>query len=271
MDMERKRKNAAHLRNLILLALRDNSFDESEMKLIVKIATRMELTCCEFEKIINTEELKLEIPITIYEKIEQLNDLVAVMKVDNEIHDEETKFLTQFAKYYGFHDASESVDLDLNFDDIRNHKSFKKFISVFRKMTGENLSEVRVDNDFRILFPLYKQELTVSVMAKTLYVFFLKKKDGCFITDLQDKENRELLEHIYLNMPNAHRDIKAKIDNLTNPLGARFYENTTRINRELRGILPCETLGEQYKISGNKNEPRRINLSQELIFIQPSI
>lgn len=270
--MERKRKNAAHLRNLILLALRDNNFDDREMKLIVKIATRMELSCCEFEEIIQKEDLKLEIPETIYERIEHLNDLVSVMKVDNEIHEEETKFLTQFAKYYGFLITNdESIDLDLNFNNVRNHKSFKKFISVFKKMTGENLSEIRVDDDFRVLFPLYKKELSVGPMAKTLYIFFLKKHEGCMIADLQNNENKELLKYIYRNIPNANKNVNERVDNLTHPLGSSFFENTARINRILKSILPCENLEPYYKIAGSKNEPRKINLKQDLISIQPSI
>lgn len=170
--MERKRQNAAHIRNLILLAIRDNNFDEKEMKLIVKIAIRLELSCLDFEKLIESQLLRLEIPDQIYERIEQLNDMVSVMKTDGVIHIEEVKLIEQFAKYYGFGGENEIIDFNLNFDDVRNHKSFKKFMNVFKNMTGENMSEVRVDNDFRILFPLYKAELKVGPIAKALYVFF---------------------------------------------------------------------------------------------------
>ena len=270
--MENKRRNAEHIRNLILLALSDGHFDNTEMRLIVKIASRLGLSCTEFENMLTNNLGNFRIPQSLPEKIVQLHDLVSVMMVDGVVHKKEEKLLQQFISFYGL-----SLDQDNDFsrfpmgNQLIQEPSYQEFIKTYKLMTAEQISEVCVDNDYKIKFPLYKSELRVNTLAKTLYIFFLKNPEGCEVKGLY--KHKEQLCSIYSVMPGSHHDVCTRISNLINFTGECFNQNKTRINKSVKECIPKnETQLEQhYIIQRDKTQRMYVNLNQELIVIHPTI
>lgn len=270
--MEKKKRNAEHIRNLILLALSDNQFHELEMELIIKVATRLGISCKEFETFVDSEPGSFEVPQLLSKKIEQLHDLVSVMMIDGVVHKEEEKLLMEFIRFYGLNVESKNKHLSLPFDqNLRKKRAYNDFIKTFRLMTAEKISEVWVDNNYQIKLPLYKSEIKVNPLAKTLYIFFLKNPEGCEVKTLY--KFKDQLCHIYSEIPGAHLDVCQRIGNLIHYTGETFNQNRSRIHSAIKKATPKNNnkLEENYFIQRDDSARMHLKLKKELIVIQPAI
>lgn len=102
-DSRDKKKRLSHIRNLILLSLADGHVDESETQLITKIGLRAGLTLDELNRIFTRpKSIKFQAPESDRERIEQLYDMVMVMMVDGECHDNEIALCESIAQVLGF-------------------------------------------------------------------------------------------------------------------------------------------------------------------------
>jgi hypothetical protein len=269
--MENKKRNAEHLRNLILLALADNDFCESEMTLIIRIATRLGISCQEFDTLINDPSIKFSVPQSLSQRIEQLNDLVSVMMVDGVMHEKEEKLLKEFIKFYGL-----TISGTKNFKpyemeyDLRTLPVFHKFMNTFKLMSAEKISEIHVDEHFNIRLPLYNRVLPLNALAKTLYIFFLKMPEGCAVRELCD--HRKLFTDIYKQIPGSHTDFSTRIENLICPLGVSFNQKRSRINSAVKNAIPDNncSIDKNYIIAKDK-ERMYVGLQRELVIINPVI
>ena len=87
-DKEGARKS--HLKNLVCVALADGKIDEQEWQLLSVIARALGITEDEIEKIADSpEKVKFIAPPTYDEKVEQIQDLVAIMTIDGDISPQE--------------------------------------------------------------------------------------------------------------------------------------------------------------------------------------
>jgi uncharacterized tellurite resistance protein B-like protein len=93
----------SHMKNLIEMAAVDGNFDPIESDLLKSIAKRngiSESQLAEIRK--NPAGVKFEMPETKEEKFSQLYDLVHMMSIDKNIHDEEIKLCDLFAIKFGY-------------------------------------------------------------------------------------------------------------------------------------------------------------------------
>lgn len=267
-------KNVAHIFNLIAMALRDNDFDEQEKKTIMKIAVKLGLSYKDIEDTFNEPIIKIEVPLSLAERIQHLHDLVLVMMADGIIHEEEIKYIALFTKVYGFKDIYDGQPIEIDTGKIKNELSYQKFIEEYRQTTAEVLSSVIVDQNCNIKFPLYRKELSsIGPLPKTLYIFFLLSDKPVSISDLSTPENKEILRNIYAMMPNSDFAVEEKINNLTNPDGLSFNSNRSIIKRALTNTLPKDNpkIIDNYKIGGGRNQKKWISLPKNLIQIKPKI
>jgi uncharacterized tellurite resistance protein B-like protein len=270
--METKKKNAAHICNLIQMAMRDFDFDNREKHVIIKIASRLGLSAADFENITKEDILTLELPESLSERIAHLYDFVSVMIADGVIHEEEIKYIAAFTKAYGFEPEMTESILKVKCSEIRNTLPFRRFLDEFRKTTAEELSSVVVDHDMNIKFPLYETQIeNLGPLPKTLYVFFLIQNNPIHIRDLCS--HKDLLMNIYMTMLHSKDEAKYRIENLIEPSGVCFNTNRTRINRAILNALPAnhEKIIDNYIISGAKNQPKSIKLNKSLVHIQPKV
>lgn len=102
-DSRDKKKRLSHIRNLVALACADGSLDKNEMELIFKIGVRAGLSPDELKRIFQRpDSIAFYPPDSYRERIEQLYDMVMVMMVDGELHDNEIALCKLTAVKLGF-------------------------------------------------------------------------------------------------------------------------------------------------------------------------
>ena len=102
-DSRDKKKRLSHIRNLLALALADGSIDKSELDLIIRISVKSGLTPDEMNRILERpDSVKFYPPDNDSDRIEQLYDMVLVMMVDSELHENEIALCKLTALRLGF-------------------------------------------------------------------------------------------------------------------------------------------------------------------------
>ena len=93
----------SHMKNLIEMAAVDGNFDTVEYDLLQAIAKRNGISESQLKDIKqNPHDIVFEVPADRREKFHQLYDLVHMMSVDNNVHDEESKLCNLFAVKFGY-------------------------------------------------------------------------------------------------------------------------------------------------------------------------
>ncbi|UII30647.1 TerB family tellurite resistance protein [Fulvivirga ulvae] len=105
LNLFRQGKSTAksHMKNLIEMAAADGNFDEVEYQLLQRIAKRNGISNGQLKSIRNNPDtVAFEVPEDKLERFSQLYDLVHMMIIDNEVHNEEKKLCNLFAIKFGY-------------------------------------------------------------------------------------------------------------------------------------------------------------------------
>lgn len=93
----------SHMKNLIELAAVDGNFEEIEYNLLRQIAKRNNVSSSQLEEIRkNPDGISFHIPTDAKERFTQLYDLVHMMTIDKNVHEEELKLCNLFAIKFGY-------------------------------------------------------------------------------------------------------------------------------------------------------------------------
>jgi uncharacterized tellurite resistance protein B-like protein len=93
----------SHMKNLIEVAAVDGQFLDVEMDLLKKIAKRNGISEQQLKEIRNNPaSVKFELPSSDKARFMQLYDLVHMMSVDHEVHEEEWKLCNLYAVKFGY-------------------------------------------------------------------------------------------------------------------------------------------------------------------------
>jgi uncharacterized tellurite resistance protein B-like protein len=93
----------SHMKNLIEVAVVDGNFELSEQNLLKSIAARNGISESQLKEIRNNPgKVQWEVPSDNREKFHQLYDLVHMMSIDNNVHEEELKLCNLFAIKFGY-------------------------------------------------------------------------------------------------------------------------------------------------------------------------
>lgn len=152
------------------------------------------------------------------------------------------------------------------FDGVRNEL-------VYKNRTIEQNADIKLEINVTKQNEIFigNLEIRLTPLRKTLYLFFLKNKlnnkNGILFNHLSDF--RIELMNIYRKLAvEGEMDIlKTRINALVNPLEDRFSQEKSRINSIISDILG-QNVAKDYIISGGRNEPSKINISNELIKFQ---
>ena len=127
----------------------------------------------------------------------------------------------------------------------------------------KKLSRLLVTKDFRIILPDYDNtEVRLEPLHKAVYLLFLRHPEGTRFKELPDY--REELADIYHQMKRktqVKKKVERSIIDVTDPLNHSIIEKCARIRNAFQKITPCE----EYVITGEKGEIRRIALDRELV------
>lgn len=129
---------------------------------------------------------------------------------------------------------------------------------------------VVIDKQCRLFFPKYSnQEVKMSYLPKTVYIFFLLHHTGVEFRNL-DSYQSELYQiyQIVSEEKNIEaRKIKKSLSNLIEPGNNRIYEICSIVRRTLSNVLPAELIG-QYTITGKWGSLHQIKVARSLIEIK---
>lgn len=102
-DSADKKKKLSHIKNLVVLAASDGEIDKSEFDLILSIGKRIGLSPDELHRIVKRpDSVNFRAPDSVRLRIEQLLEMVFVMMVDGEIHENEVALCKLTAMRLGF-------------------------------------------------------------------------------------------------------------------------------------------------------------------------
>lgn len=91
------------LKNLVMLAVADGNFTDSELAVLLAVASRENITPEEFDKVIdNPESVTIDLPTDEDTKLDYLRDMVALMMIDGELDEQEMAMCKVYAMTLGY-------------------------------------------------------------------------------------------------------------------------------------------------------------------------
>ena len=107
--MEPKKENMkdkqrlGQLKNLVMLASADENVTDSEMAVLIAVASREDITPEEFNKVMDDpDSVKIELPEDEETKLAYLRDMVAMMMIDGELDEHEMGICKLYAMALGY-------------------------------------------------------------------------------------------------------------------------------------------------------------------------
>jgi len=167
-------------------------------------------------------------------------------------------------------ETAEDVDItnmltqaQLLIEQLRNHGVNDMVIEELFHPT-KKLSRLHVKYSRIFLTDYQNMEIKMSPLPKALFLLYLKHPEGIRFCDLPDY--RDELLHIYASFSgrDSMEEIRASIDDLTNPLSNSINEKCSRIRQAFLGKFD-DRLAENYYITGKRGEAKRILLPRELV------
>lgn len=91
------------LKNLVMLAAADGHLTDSEMAVLLAVASREKLTPDEFNKVIDDPDtVTIDLPEDEDTKLAYLRDMVAMMMIDGELNEQEMAICKLYAMALGY-------------------------------------------------------------------------------------------------------------------------------------------------------------------------
>lgn len=98
-----EQQRMGQLKNLVMLAAADGHLTDSEMAVLLAVASRENLTPEEFNKVIDDpDSVSIQLPDDEETKLAYLRDMVAMMMIDGELDEHELAICKLYAMALGF-------------------------------------------------------------------------------------------------------------------------------------------------------------------------
>lgn len=169
--------------------------------------------------------------------------------------------------------ADQKFDYDtlVLIDEIRNrilkitsstHLAMSAIMEIIGNLPTE-LSNISVDNDGNISFPLYGMTLDLAPMPRAVYILFLKHPEGIRFKDLSDHQAE--LENIYahIRQSSLNGEEKKKIALIVDPTHNSINVQCSRIKLAVLNVMDIG-IGQHYYISGNRGEAKAIAAASQV-------
>ena len=103
IDNPQEQQRLGQLKNLVMLAAADGHVTDSEMAVLLAVASRENITLEEFNKVIDDpDSVNITLPEDEDTKIAYLRDMVAMMMVDGELDEQEMAICKLYAMALGY-------------------------------------------------------------------------------------------------------------------------------------------------------------------------
>ncbi len=102
-DNIKDQQRLGQLKNLVMLATADERFTDSELAVLLAVASREDITPEEFNDVIeNPDSVSITLPEDEETKLAYLRDMVAMMMVDGELDEHELAICKLYAMALGY-------------------------------------------------------------------------------------------------------------------------------------------------------------------------
>ena len=102
-DKRNDQERLGQLKNLVMLASADEKITDSEMAVLIAVATRENLTPDEFNKVMDDpDSVNITLPEDEETKLAYLRDMVAMMMIDGELDEQELAICKLYAMALGY-------------------------------------------------------------------------------------------------------------------------------------------------------------------------
>lgn len=102
-DNIKDQQRLGQLKNLVMLATADERFTDSELAVLLAVASRENITLEEFNDLIeNPDSVSITLPEDEETKLAYLRDMVAMMMVDGELDEQELAICKLYAMALGY-------------------------------------------------------------------------------------------------------------------------------------------------------------------------
>ena len=102
-DNMKDKQRLGQLKNLVMLASADENVTDSEMAVLIAVASREDITPEEFNKVMDDpDSVKIELPEDEETKLTYLRDMVAMMMIDGELDEHEMAICKLYAMALGY-------------------------------------------------------------------------------------------------------------------------------------------------------------------------
>lgn len=140
-----------------------------------------------------------------------------------------------------------------------------------KEFATPELSRLRIEwvskYDFQITLPDYGNRIVeMPRLPKALYYFFLKHPEGVMLNSLADYKGELLSIYERISNKGDREEIVRNINRLVDPLDNSVNVNCSRIKNAFVKLMH-DRLAKHYYITGWRGEPKKVNLSTELIEI----
>ena len=102
-DINKNQQRLGQLKNLVMLAAADGHLTDSELAVVLAVASRENITPEEFDQVVdNPDSVTIALPEDEDTKLAYLRDMVALMMIDGELEEQEMAICKIYAMALGY-------------------------------------------------------------------------------------------------------------------------------------------------------------------------
>jgi len=102
-DINKNQQRLGQLKNLVMLAAADGHLTDSELAVLLAVASRENITPEEFDQVVdNPDSVTIALPEDEDTKLAYLRDMVALMMIDGELEEQEMAICKIYAMALGY-------------------------------------------------------------------------------------------------------------------------------------------------------------------------
>lgn len=102
-DINKNQQRLGQLKNLVMLAAADGHLTDSELAVVLAVASRENITPEEFDQVVdNPDSVTITLPEDEDTKLAYMRDMVAMMMIDGELDEEEMAICKIYAMALGY-------------------------------------------------------------------------------------------------------------------------------------------------------------------------
>jgi len=155
-----------------------------------------------------------------------------------------------------------------NFEQLQKMGIHESMLKDFVSTPNMQLSRLFITKDYRIFLPDYdNKEIKLTPLPKAVFFLFLKHPEGILFKYLPDYKDELLAIYKTISKRDSLSNMNKSILDLTDPTKNSINEKCSRIKEAFTSAIE-DSIVENYYITGDKAEPKKILLDRRLVVLE---